>query len=167
MHRTFLALVGLAAVAGCDDHLFPTPCGSVPQPTWDGVQTILQSNCSQCHAGPDAPAGYGIVLTPDGENNSLRIDAQDPDSSLLASYEPEGAPLHSPPWSGELVVPGDSANSVLYQAVSWTGTFTNMPLGASEPLCDGAPEPTPVTVIRDWIDAGAEGLVTPMTDTSP
>jgi hypothetical protein len=121
------------ALAACDDHVFTGHGGGgggACEPTWTSVQTVLDESCATCHGGPSAPAGVGIVL-PD----AIVEDLDDPASPLFPAY-------------GELVVPGDSAASVLWQAIGHTGEVTPMPIGATEPIANA-------DCVQQWIDDGA------------
>src|SRR5688500_5229814 len=124
--------VVLAALAGCDDHLFPAVAGGGGEcdATWVGVQGFMADNCLTCHGGPDAPAGNGIVP---------------PDHTTLDMHD-LSAPLY-PEYLGELVVPGERDASVLWQAVAWTGPpeVVGMPIGTVEPLAGHE-------CIGTWID---------------
>ncbi len=85
------------------------------------VQAIVRKNCYRCHGEDGASEG--------GFNFALNLDKV----------------------ARTLVVPKNSAGSVLYQRLTATGDNVMPPLGES-------PRPTAadVAVIKDWIDAGAQ-----------
>ncbi len=127
-------LLGLLAAAACDDHLYPAQGGDGEcEPTWSGVQVFLGDNCLTCHGGPDAPSGAGIVL-PD----AITADLNDLSTPLLPQY------------GGELVVPGSADTSVLWQAVSHSGTaeVVVMPIGSVDPVPG-------YECVETWINDGA------------
>ena len=127
MSRTLFALCAIS-LAGCDVHLFPAAGGSGgADATWTGVQAVMSDNCYSCHAGP---SGSGGIVLPD-----------DITADLANLNEPSTA-------YDELVVPGDSATSVLWLAVSFDPSLTGMPLGQSAEIPDAH-------FIQEWIDAGA------------
>lgn len=49
----------------------------------------------------------------------------------------------------KVILPGDAANSILYQRINGTGDQPRMPMGA-KPL-----DPQQIAIIRNWIDSGA------------
>lgn len=131
--RARLLVPFLGTALGCDDHLFPAAGSSDDcTPTWEGVNDFFADNCLMCHAAP-ATSGRGIILP----------DAIEEDLANLTT------PLY-PEYGGELVVPGLRDASVLWQAVSHTGTddVVNMPIGPSEPVPG-------FECIGTWIDDGA------------
>ncbi len=138
-----LLLLALA----CDDHTFTPVSGGEPVvgSSFADVETIFEGSCLGCHS---AAASLG---------------------ALDLETDPCGAIVDVPSaaYDGTLVVPGDSANSVLWHKVADTGTYGGvMPQGA-------ALAAESITTIADWIDAGAscdDAGTTPTdttTDTTP
>ena len=83
-------------------------------PTWDDVSPVVQEECGACHSTADM--------------TGLAMDTY---ADIMAG----GA-------DGPVIVPGDSANSILYQLQSaggHPGTFT----------------PEELALVQEWIDAGA------------
>lgn len=123
MRPAALAFALSFSLAGCDDVIFPAVSGGgTCDPTFAGVQSFLDANCNSCHGPPNGSGGW---VFPD----DLSADVSNGD--------------------GALVVPGDSANSLLWQTISHTGG-TPMPLGAPNPL----PTET-ISCVQEWIDSGA------------
>ena len=114
-----LAVVCLAVV-GCDDEFNYNTShgGAVEGEGIDAVQAVMDGSCAGCHSGASSSAG--LDLTTDFC----------------------GAVL-----DGRLVIPGDSAGSVLYQRISGVGS----PMPPS-----GLMEQSNIGIVRDWIDAGAD-----------
>src|ERR1700722_9546803 len=97
------------------------------------VKPLLAKYCTSCHG-------------PDKQRSSLRLDN--------AAGIRKGGKL------GPAVVPGDSAKSLLFQAVTGSGTVKAMP--PKGPRLDGGE----IAVLRAWIEAGApapatEGVAAP------
>ena len=90
------------------------------------IRPILSDNCFQCH-GPDSAARQA----------DLRLDLRE--SALKA--RPNGAPI----------VPGKSADSLLYQRVSDTDATFRMPPPDSRKQLTAAQ----VALLKRWIDSGA------------
>ena len=115
---------------GCDDHVLGDPIiddtgtgsGSMYAADWDGVQAFFEVRCDACH-GP-------------GNDFDLRAVIE----TELAATDPSG---------NFYVVPGDSADSVLWSSIDQSGTAVPMPLGS--PRLDEEE----FEHIQAWIDAGA------------
>src|SRR5215471_11347949 len=90
------------------------------------VRPILSDNCFQCH-GPDSAARQA----------GLRLDLRD--SALKA--RPNGTPI----------VPGRSADSLLYQRISDADASFRMPPSDSRKQLTAAQ----VALLKRWIDGGA------------
>ncbi|MFT4627489.1 MAG: hypothetical protein ACI8PZ_006173 [Myxococcota bacterium] len=114
----------LLLLVGCDDHVFPTGEGGGPSEgyteDWEGVQLFLGDTCL---------AGCHEQLEP--------VMPAAIEDDLLGGL-------------GELVVPGDSAASLLWQAIDQSGNATPMPIGQPR-LSDDT-----ILHVKAWIDAGAE-----------
>ncbi len=90
------------------------------------IQPIFNSRCTSCHGGYG-----GLTITASvSYNNLVNINAQSSCTSL------------------KRVLPYDAANSVLYKKVSGTTCGSQMPQG-------GALSTSDITLIRDWINQGA------------
>jgi len=87
------------------------------------IQPIFQKACYSCHGPNQQMAG-------------LRLDSK---KLALAGGQ-----------SGRCVIPGNAANSILYQRVAGLGDQARMPMG-SKPL-----DPSEIALIRDWINQGAQ-----------
>ena len=115
-----IGLVASLVVVGCDDEFNYNTShgGAVEGEGIDAVQSVMDGNCAGCHSGASSSAG--LDLTTDFC----------------------GAVL-----DGRMVIPGDSAGSVLYQRISGVGS--SMPPS-------GLMEQANIDIVRDWIDAGAD-----------
>jgi mono/diheme cytochrome c family protein len=98
----------------------------------DDVLPIFQRHCTGCHGADD-------------QQSSLRLD--------WGRGALDGGD------SGSAVVPGDSASSLLYQALVGQGDVSPMP-----PEGEPAPSDEQIAVIQRWIDAGA---VVPQDEMAP
>jgi hypothetical protein len=86
------------------------------------------------------------------------LQAQPPDvrpifeKSCYACHGPklQSADLRLDQKPEKVIVPGDSANSILYQRVAGIGDQARMPMGG-KPL-----DPAQIAIIKSWIDKGAE-----------
>ena len=101
------------------------------------IQPIFNALCTSCHS-PGFPTntivGIQMVLTPGDAFDSLVNQKSVQDPSLT------------------LVIPGDSANSLLFQKVA----SDTPPVGATMPLVGGRRlNSTELALVRDWIDQGA------------
>lgn len=85
------------------------------------VYPILREQCFDCHQGRDADSGH-------------RLDVRE---EILGHYQGQ-----------ELVIPGKSSQSLLYQVLIDEDEDSRMPMG-SDPL-----PPEKIAVIRAWIDQG-------------
>src|SRR6185369_12148019 len=97
------------------------------------IQPIFNANCIKCH-------------TLSGAASLLILD-------IGAYTDLVGRPAVTSGSTGTLVIPGDSANSVLYERISKNGLPANqlqMPLGG--PFLSAADQ----TLIKTWIDQGAK-----------
>lgn len=135
-------MILLLAIA-CDDHDFTAGAAGevVVGDSYSDVVKIFEGDCLSCHS---AAAALGALdLETDACNALVNVPA--------AAYD------------GTLVIPGDSANSVLWHKVANTGTYGGqMPQGTS--LSEES-----ITTIADWIDAGAscDDAGTTPTGTTP
>ena len=91
------------------------------------VRPILSQNCFSCH-GPDEQ----------GRQRGLRLDVED---GLYGDRAQFGGPV---------IVPGNAADSLLYQRITADSATNRMPRGG-EALSEGE-----VETIKIWIDQGAE-----------
>jgi hypothetical protein len=90
------------------------------------IQPIFNSQCTGCHGGSG-----GLTITASvSYNNLVNRNAESSCTSL------------------KRVLPNDAANSVLYKKVSGTTCGSQMPQGGSLSASD-------ITLIRDWINQGA------------
>ena len=90
------------------------------------IQPIFNSQCTGCHGGTG-----GLTITAGASyNNLVNVNAQSSCPSL------------------KRVLPNDASNSVLYRKVSGTTCGQQMPQG-------GALSATDITLIRNWINQGA------------
>lgn len=115
-----------------------TITATAPQPTYSfarDIQPIFDASCTVCHSSGSV-ASF-LPLTSDSAYSSLVNKA---------------ATRTGTPPSGTLVVPRNSAASVLYQRVSGTG----LPAGESTmPLGGPSLSTADQNLIRSWIDSGA------------
>ena len=95
------------------------------------IKPLFERSCYQCH-GPERP------------RSGLRLDNRE---AAMAGGD-----------SGKAILPGDSANSLLFQVVAGThATIERMPPeGKAEPFTPGE-----ISLLRAWIDQGAEWPDTP------
>jgi hypothetical protein len=90
------------------------------------IQPIFNSQCTGCHGGTG-----GLTITAGASyNNLVNVNAQSSCPSL------------------KRVLPNDASNSVLYRKVSGTTCGQQMTQG-------GALSATDITLIRNWINQGA------------
>lgn len=116
-------IIGLLApvlMVGCDDEFNYNTShgGAVEGEGIDAVIDVMDGNCVGCHTGESASAGLDLATDFCGE--------------VL---------------DGRLVIPGDSAASVLYQRIS--NEASSMPP-------TGLMDQSNIDLVRDWIDAGAD-----------
>lgn len=122
----------------------PPVAGPAPQPVFPStgvsfsghVQQIFNLYCVACH-GPARVASFFLLTAGVSYGNLVN------------------APALSLALPGTRVIPGDSANSVLYQRVSGAGLpdqTLRMPLGG--PFLDTL-NPSAIAAIKGWIDEGA------------
>jgi len=124
-----MALAVLAA--GCDDELF-IPCGEY-EPTWHGVQCLMNSQCVSCHAEEHPDYVPTIVTVLPGDVYADVLDGFDGDP-LVVPGDPEASRL----W--RVLVAPDSAQQ----------DFGLMPWGYTKPLPDSQ-----IGHVREWIENGA------------
>jgi len=101
------------------------------------IQVIFNTYCVACHA-----VGRTAAILPLTQGSSYSRLVNVPAASLFVP--------------GTLVIPGNSANSVLYQRVSGVGLpdqLLKMPLGG--PYLDTL-NPSALAAIKGWIDEGAQ-----------
>lgn len=144
---TGLALVALLSACGSSGNGTPTPSPSpspspTPTPTpaapsvsfITSIQPIFNAHCIRCHALNESASL--LVLNSGAYNNLVN--------------RPSNAAGPNP--TGTLVIPGNSAGSVLFQRVSKLGLSTDllqMPLGG--PFLSASDQ----NLIKTWIDEGA------------
>lgn len=121
-------------LAGCDDDIFGTGGGSSDTAGYgtgyDGAVAIFDDTCLSCHS-----AGA----------KSGDLDLETDPCAALVGVASAGADYGGAP----LVVPGDSASSVLWNKMANTGTY-----GGVMPLGSGLDQAT-VDIVKNWIDDGA------------
>jgi len=100
------------------------------------IQPIFTSQCIDCHV----TGGFALIFG----GVTLQLVAGQSFNMLVNQSSVQNANL-------TLVVPGDSANSLLFQKVSQTAP----PVGARMPFLQPPLSPTDQALIRDWIDQGA------------
>lgn len=128
-------VVGVVAFAsGCNVNT-PTPPGG-PVSYTSQIQPIFDNRCSDCHRPGGVGPGLGIamLLTPDDAPASLINKKSSVNDALT------------------LVIPGDAANSLLYQMVSQSMP----PVGIRMPPLAAPLSGQELGLIRDWINQGAE-----------
>ncbi len=124
-------LAALLATAGCDDHILgeaiitDTAAGNLHTSDWEGVKALFAERCETCHSDGGI-GGFDLITA---------IEAEQADGDPSNDY---------------YVTPGNAGTSVLWQAVSGTGTVSLMPPG-STPLSG-----LEINHIEEWIAAGAE-----------
>jgi hypothetical protein len=136
-----------AAVTGTDGRVYashftgvpaPPPAGASPTVTVSfarDIRRILNNNgeqtCTECHSGPFATGG-------------LHLEANQAYGNIVNVASNEQPDV-------KRVLPGDAANSYLYQKVAGAASISGgrMPLGR-EPL-----SASDIELIRQWINAGA------------
>jgi hypothetical protein len=104
----------LAIVQEWIDAGAPESVGAPAGPTWDDVAPVIQEKCGTCHSTPD-----------------LTGLAMDTYANILAGGK-----------NGPVIIPGDSANSIL-SAVQVAGGHPGMLT------------PEELALVQEWIDAGA------------
>ena len=137
---TGLALVTLLSACGSNDNGTPAPITPPiipPAPISTGVsfaakiQPIFNTHCNSCHTR----TGIASILVLDSGTYTNLVNRP------------------SVAGTGTLVIPGDSANSVLYERISKNGllpTQLQMPLGGPFLSADDQ------NLIKTWIDEGAK-----------
>lgn len=116
-------------LAACDDTTFPAiGGGGVVGDTYEDVQKVFEGDCYACH-GAASPLG----------NLDLETDA----CAAIVDVDASG-------YDGVLVVPGDSAASVLWSKMANTNEF-----GGQMPPA-GASAQESIDTVAAWIDAGAD-----------
>jgi predicted CxxxxCH...CXXCH cytochrome family protein len=151
-----LPLVVLAALLGCDDTLYGKPDSS-------GTSTG-ESGTPADDTAPVSQDFCGVVST---LNQSCVVchGATSPQSGLDLSTDPYAALVNRPStmYSGAvLVVPGDSAASLLYAKIS--GTQSSSQGGVMPPT--GMLPADRIALVKAWIDAGASSECTGPVDTN-
>ena len=104
------------------------------------VRSYLAVNCSYCHAG-----SAGAAPTAWDGRHEITLDQ----TGLV-----NGIPATA---SGDfrLIVPGDTAHSVVFQRIGATGGFSRMP-----PLGSNEIDPASITLVRDWINQSLPNRLT-------
>lgn len=110
------------------------PTGDIVSFSQD-IQPIFDASCVVCHSA----GGFA-----DLEGIALRLTASESFNGLVNQPSSQRADL-------TLVVPGDSASSLLFQKVS----SAMPPIGSTMPLVGGPLPADQSGLIRDWIDQGA------------
>ena len=111
---------------------------AAPRSLFEQTTRFLRSQCLSCHGD----GTFGINLG--GDDDAIFASLTGP-----SAFRDCGGSVTFP-----YVVPGDSANSLLYQTLLGPVACNNlglMPQGASSPL-----PASETDVVRDWIDAGAQ-----------
>ena len=127
VHHRSRAALGIAIGALVLGGAWVLPAQTAPAVDFQReIRPILSDNCFQCH-GPDSAARQA----------GLRLDRRE--SALEA--RPDGAPI----------VPGKSAESLLYQRVSDPDPASRMPPAESRKRLTGAQ----IARLKRWIDGGA------------
>ncbi len=115
----FAALSAAVGLVACDDTKFNTGGEAVSGEGFDAVLQVMEGNCTSCHSGSAPSAGLDL--------------SRDTFCDVVLN--------------GELVVPGDSAGSLLVQRIE--GNPSPMPPA-------GLMEDGNVAIVADWVDAGAD-----------
>ncbi|MCB9683471.1 MAG: hypothetical protein H6738_19220 [Alphaproteobacteria bacterium] len=122
-------MVLLMWLAACDDTEFPAIGGEgVVGDTYEDVQKVFEADCYACHGAASALGGL-----------DLETDA----CAAIVGVTAAG-------YDGELVVPGDSAASVLWTKMADTKEFG----GIMPPT--GASAQESIDTVAAWIDLGAD-----------
>jgi mono/diheme cytochrome c family protein len=132
----FLGPLSVAVLASCQGEVNPPgPDVGRAVSLASDVQPIFERSCVSCHR-PGAFAnlsGIDLVLTA-GQSRASLVNQPSSQNAALT-----------------LVVPGDSAASLLFLKVS-----SNMPpVGSTMPLFGARLNSSELALIRDWIDQGA------------
>ncbi|MCZ6698841.1 MAG: hypothetical protein O7D94_07930 [Planctomycetota bacterium] len=128
--------VVILAVGACqtDVPLPAPPSGNAVSFSGD-IQPIFNASCIDCHSA----GGFADI-----QGIALRLTAGESFNGLVNQPSSQQADL-------TLVVPGDSASSLLFQKVS----SNTPPIGSTMPLIGGPLSAVQSGLIRDWIDQGA------------
>ena len=124
----FLPLIAIAALLGSPNQAACADTGAKPIDFNRSIRPILSDTCFACH-GPDSEARLA----------NLRLDIKDGG----AFEERDGH---------RLIIPGDSAKSVLYQRISSKDAATRMPPVTS----DRTLNEKQIDLVKRWIDEGAK-----------
>ena len=116
--RTIALLVPLMAGACDDEFNYNNHSVEVEGEGIEAVASVMEGSCAGCHTGESSSAGLDLITDFCGR--------------VL---------------DGRIVVPGDSASSVLYQRIS----NESAPMPPS-----GLMDQANIDIVRDWIDAGAD-----------
>lgn len=135
-----VASLAFSAGGGCDTGMNGLPMVPAPEPGdsvsfANHVQPILTAKCASCHRTGAFANSAGIAML---------LSAGDAYGSLVNRPSSQNAAL-------TLVVPGDSANSLLFLKVSQASP----PVGSRMPLLAAPLSDAEQALIRDWIDDGA------------
>lgn len=135
--RAFAGIFVFAVIeAGCDTAVNMPGSGSSGTVSYaNDIQPIFTAQCINCHAtgGVAVLAGIPLLLT-EGDSYDMLVNQQSVQDTSLT-----------------FVIPGDSANSLLFLKVE----ATLPPIGVRMPLGGNALSDSDVALIRDWIDQGA------------
>ena len=135
------ALIACAALVSQSGAMCGAPPPTAAPPTGQTVsfaqqiQPIFTAQCAGCHSTRGLADLQGIAL---------KLVAGQSFAGLVNQASSQSAGL-------TLVVPGDSADSLLFQKVS----SSSPPVGSRMPLIGSVLSATNQGLIRDWIDQGA------------
>jgi hypothetical protein len=132
---TSILWLPLACGCGSDPVNMPPPQSGDTISFAQHIQPIFNARCISCHQDGTFASGSGIAM---------RLTADRSFATTVNQPSSQNASL-------TLVVPGDSATSLLYLKVSQNSP----PVGSRMPLLSSPLSSTDLGLIRDWIDQGA------------
>ncbi|WLT32811.1 hypothetical protein [Geothrix sp. PMB-07] len=148
--RFLAALLCVAVALACSGHSASAPALPPPPPpaavtfSIDIQPTLLLPYCgsatSGCHGQSPLPQGF------------VRFDVSDTRNLRQCYDELKAYPLSLPGW--EVVKPGDSAHSLLYDKLA-SGQENRQPVTGHPMPPNAQLDPRFVTLVRTWIDQGA------------
>lgn len=149
-------VLGLAALGvtmgggmeGCQPTMIPVGPVSFSK----DIQPIFDARCVSCHS-PGGMADQVMHLVPEHSYDALVPSDENHEGGMEGNGELlEGNGEHRDMDHGARVVPGDSANSYLYQKVS----MDSPPEGGARMPFGGPPlSQSQIDLIKSWIDQGA------------